>query len=225
MIKIGVAGYSGKMGSAIIDIIQKSEDLEYVGGVNTSNCRQDVYSGMFQKADIVIDFSSSNALSAIIENCYKHNTRLVCGTTGITEVQYKQMVELGSSVPVLYSANFCIAIQLLSGFIKKMKSVLPEYRVCISEIHHKDKKDAPSGTAKFLAKQVGVFENEIVSERFGDVVGQHKVSFIGKKDELTFVHNAFDRSVFADGAIHCARWLLNKPAGFYSMGDVVKDVG
>ena len=58
-----------------------------------------------------------------------------------------------------------------------------------------------------------------------DVVGQHKVSFIGKKDELTFVHNAFDRSVFADGAIHCARWLLNKPAGFYSMGDVVKDVG
>ncbi len=199
------------------------------------------------EADVVVDFSSPELLSALLRGQGRAlaGKALVVGTTGLAEAEEVLLEEAARRSPVLVAANFSVGVNLLLALAERAAAVLgPEYDVEIVEAHHRRKVDAPSGTALALGEAVakgrdvdlGTVRTDgrtgrpgarprgeigFHSLRGGDVVGEHRVSFIGERERIELAHVAADRSLFAEGALRAARWLAGRPAGRYTMTDVL----
>jgi 4-hydroxy-tetrahydrodipicolinate reductase len=182
----------------------------------------------------VIDFTPKAAENAVL--CAKHKTAFICGVTGLEGGLEESLKKASKDIPVVFAANFSLGIAVLGALICQAKKQLGRgYDIEIMEIHHRNKKDSPSGTALYLG---GLLEEEAnvdiegkrpeggigySSLRGGDVIGEHQIMFLGKNENLILSHKAQDRNVFASGAVMAALWSVNQPAGFYSMTDVIKD--
>lgn len=236
-IKIGICGLTGKMGQAVMKEI-KNFDSRCI-----AVCDLDLES-ICKNSDVVIDFSHPSTLKNLLLFSVKHNTKLVIGTTGFDDNQYLALRKASCNIPIVYSANMSIGVNLLQLLVTKTAQMLDEtYDIEIIERHHRDKLDAPSGTAKMLSYAVTQArgldyrksvvmdrctkgkrnKNDIgiASIRSGNICGQHDVIFAGNQEVLTLKHEALDRSVFAHGAIFAALWVFNKNQGLYSMQDVL----
>lgn len=222
MVNVGIIGITGRMGKAVENILENSTTKKLCGGVCSSSSESE-FESVVSKSDVLIDFSNHSCITKVLEKCEKFKKPLVCGTTGLTEEEQKNMKNISKIIPIFYASNFCIGIHLLADFIEKTQKFLPNYDISILETHHKMKKDSPSGTAIFLANKVGIDKNEILARRCGKIVGEHTVTFFGEKDKLTFSHEAFDRSIFADGSVKVVDWLLKQKSGLYSMTDFIND--
>lgn len=197
----------------------------------------------FTSADIIIDFSSKDSAAAHARLAAQHKKPLVIGTTGLAEQDFASLKTAGQSAPILYSANMSMGIGILSGIIEETaKKLGPDYDIEIFEAHHRHKADAPSGTSLLLARAAakgrGVnLDDVLVTDRKGsrkpgtigvsvfrggDIAGDHTVTFAGPGERIEFTHRAADRSLFAKGAIKAALWLQGKPAGFYSLRDILR---
>ncbi|MCI9347700.1 MAG: 4-hydroxy-tetrahydrodipicolinate reductase [Oscillibacter sp.] len=192
-------------------------------------------------ADVVIDFSRPEALPEIASYVQRTGTALVSGTTGFSAPQLAQIESLGAHAPVLWSANYSLGVAVLSRALKEISGVLkPDFDIELTETHHNQKADAPSGTAKLLLEsidpnheltavygRVGVpgkrRKNEvgIHALRGGTVAGTHTVHFFGPDEELEFTHRASSRQIFVNGALHMARLLPGKPNGFYNLQKIL----
>lgn len=192
-------------------------------------------------ADVVVDFSRPEALPEIASYVRRTGTPLLSGTTGFTAAQLQQLEALGSCAPVLWSANFSLGIAVLVRALREVSGVLkPDFDIEITEAHHSQKADAPSGTAKLLLEAVDperalapVYGREgntgrrrkeeigIHSLRGGTVAGTHTVHFFGPGEELEFTHRAASRQIFVNGALHMARLLPGKPNGFYDLQKIL----
>jgi len=150
---------------------------------------------------------------------------LVLGTTGLNPEQVKKGEEVSKVIPVVYSPNMSIGVNTLFSILPEIARKLgPDYHVEIVEAHHSAKKDAPSGTAKKLAQVItDVTHREIPTHaiRLGDIVGDHTVIFCGNSERIEIKHQAHTRDLFVAGAIKAAKWIAGKPAGLYSMRDVL----
>ena len=199
-----------------------------------------------EAVDAVIDFSSPAALEAELAFVTEKNLPLVLCTTGLSAEQLAAVKEAATKVPVFFSSNMSLGVAVLSALTKKAAAVLGEtFDIEIVEMHHNQKLDAPSGTALMLADaaRAGLsYEPEytydrhtrrqkrdkkeigIASLRGGTVVGEHSVVFAGTEEVVTLSHSAQSRSVFAGGALAAAKFLVGKPAGLYSMEDMLADV-
>ena len=192
------------------------------------------------KADIIIDFSHRDNLGWIKDYIQKYNCALVYGTTGLTEEDLSDLKALSKDHPVFYATNYSYGIAVLQEILKTAAPLLKDtFDMEVTETHHNQKKDAPSGTAKTILEIlnpdhefkevygrsgiVGARQKEIGvhSLRGGTEAGEHSVYFFGNNESITVTHHATDRMIFVNGALRAAEYLLNKPAGLYSMKDLL----
>ncbi|MCF6206291.1 MAG: 4-hydroxy-tetrahydrodipicolinate reductase [Sulfurovum sp.] len=197
---------------------------------------------LLEAVDVVIDFSAPAATEALCEAALKNPTPLVVATTGFTEHQQNLLTEASKEMPVLYSSNMSAGIALLKQLVEQVSATLKDFDIEIIEQHHRHKVDAPSGTAltlaEFAAKGRGLDLNEVrvsgrdgqvgartkdeiavMALRGGDIVGRHTVGFYNDGEFLELNHTATSRETFSKGAIRAAKWLVDQPAGFYTIND------
>ena len=249
MINVLLSGAFGKMGRTVASCLEKNSEIKILCGVDRANSVADfpVYSSFSkveQKPDVIIDFSSPAALDDIIEFALKNNTPVIFATTGYSEAQTEKIREISKKIPVFFSFNMSLGINLLSVLAKKAFSVLgDDFDIEIIEKHHNQKVDAPSGTAIMLANAINEeAENEyrleydrhsrrqkrphneigIHSLRGGTIVGEHEIVFAGRDEVITLSHSAASKEIFAVGAIRAAGFIYDKQPGLYDMSDVLK---
>ncbi|MFA4824175.1 MAG: 4-hydroxy-tetrahydrodipicolinate reductase [Methanoregula sp.] len=250
MIKVVVCGASGRMGQTIGRMVNESSDLELVGGINlkpssffgteiveAKNAEKLLKS---TKADVLIDFTIAVAAVENVKMAARNNVALVVGTTGFTPEQRAVMEgAIHNAVPAVISSNFSVGVNIFWQLVRESGKLLKDYDIEVFEAHHRNKKDAPSGTAKtilqILEEEAGPRQKQYGREgmterkneigvhviRGGDIVGDHKVMFSKNFETIELSHHASDRSVFASGALHAARWVVGKKPGIYGMSDVL----
>jgi len=250
MIKVVVCGASGRMGQTVGRMVNESSDLELAGGINlkpgsffgaeiveTKNAESFIKS---TKADVLIDFTIAAAAVENVKMAARNNVALVVGTTGFTPEQRAVMEKaIHNNVPAVISSNFSVGVNIFWQLVRESGKLLKEYDIEVFEAHHRNKKDAPSGTAKtilqILEEEVGPRQKQYGREgmterkneigvhviRGGDIVGDHKVMFSKNFETIELSHRAYDRSVFASGALHAVRWVVGKKPGIYGMSDVL----
>ncbi|MFZ2357250.1 MAG: 4-hydroxy-tetrahydrodipicolinate reductase, partial [Candidatus Omnitrophota bacterium] len=181
--------------------------------------------GMFL-IDVLIDFTIPEAVETNLDYVARYKKALVLGTTGLNESQLKKVEEVASIVPVVFSPNMSVGVNVLFATLPEVaKRLGPDYNIEIVEAHHKTKKDSPSGTARKMNEILaGTTKKEIPIHaiRLGDIVGDHTVIFCGNSERIEIKHQAHSRDPFALGALRAAKWVAAKPAGLYSMLDVLK---
>jgi 4-hydroxy-tetrahydrodipicolinate reductase len=235
LLRIALVGAAGRMGQAMA-AIAISENAEIMAKLDLGRAIS------FRDADVLIDFSSAEATDEICAAATKSETPLVIGTTGHSAEERRRIESAARTIPVVLAANFSVGVNALLVLTELAAKILgPGFDLEIIETHHRMKKDAPSGTAKTLAEvlqqvrktgtvrhgregMVGERERAeigIHSVRGGDVVGEHTVIFAGDGERLELTHRASSRETFARGALRAARWTIGKPAGLYSMRDVL----
>ena len=250
MIKVIISGCSGHMGAVLTAMIAETPDMEAVAGIDIVEdpaAPYPVYPSLAEcpeEADVVIDFSTAAAADDLLDTCAAKKLPLVFCTTGLSEAQLEKMQAVSETVPVLRSANMSLGINLLMKLVQDAARTLApaDFDIEIVEKHHRRKLDAPSGTAISLAESINETADEpyeftfdrsgrhekrnpkeigFSSVRGGTIVGEHDVIFAGEDEVVTISHSAFSRSIFAKGAISAARFLAGKPAGAYTMQDVI----
>ena len=251
MVKILMHGCNGKMGRIITELVKNDDNAEIVAGVDAyTEVPNDypVFDSLEKcsvEADVIIDFSTAAAMDALLDYCADKKVPVVLCTTGLSEEQLQKVQELSENTAVLKSANMSMGINLLFKLLKEAAPVLADagFDIEIVEKHHNQKVDAPSGTALALADAVNegmeekyayVYDRStrrekrpkqeigISAVRGGTIVGDHDVIFAGTDEVITFSHMAYSRAVFAKGALQAALFLAGKPAGLYSMSDVIE---
>jgi len=233
MKNIIVAGALGRMGKEIVSELRKKDFLK-VFGVDKDDDFPEV------KPDLMIDFSTKEGVFEHLEYCKENNCAFLTGVTGFTSEEYDKIKSYGEFIPVLLDYNMSIGINVITSILAELKNKLSSYDIEITETHHKNKKDAPSGTAKKLYDELNKKdefkevngrkgfslrqENEIGihAVRGGGVFGEHTVRFLGDFEEVGIYHRAFSRKTFVTGAINSGLWLMKQDNGFYTMRDFLK---
>ena len=229
MTAITIFGAGGRMGRAIAEIVAAREDVTIVP----------------EGADVFVDFSAPAALESNLFAAKAASKPILIGTTGLTDAQQRLIDETGAKIAVLQAANTSLGVNLLAHLVREAAARLgPEWDIEIVEMHHRHKADAPSGTALLLGRAAaearGVNLEEVSDRgrdgitgprqegrigfaalRGGSVAGEHQVIFAGEGERLELGHRAESRAIFARGAMQAALWLKNKPAGRYTMADVL----
>lgn len=218
--RVGIVGITGRIGKILVDLISNDPLLTLSGGVSRQNNRTD-FENLAMESDVLVDFSCPAASLVAAEIAKKAKIPFVCGTTGLPNDFFDRLEECSKDIPVLYASNFSVGVQLMADILKKCGNVFDDYDVSIIDKHHNLKKDAPSGTALFLSEKLKK-KPQIVSIRAGNIFGDHTCDFVGEDEMLSISHTAFNRTVFAKGALLCAKWIAGKTPGMYSMLDCLK---
>ena len=210
---IFINGLSGKMGKTINNLILDDADLRIVKIISDS--------------DVVIDFSRPESTISLVQEAKEFKKPLIIGTTGFTDIELKQIEEASNEIPIMLSFNMSKGIFYIKKNIKQfLKDNSDSMKCLISETHHTQKVDAPSGTAIELKKFIELHNNkkyissiEIESNRILDVFGIHEVIFFNDSNHISFKHEALSRKIFADGAISIAKSMIGIPPGMYTTRD------
>lgn len=235
--RIILVGY-GQMGQMIADACAEAGDIEIMGVVHP---------GLFEspldvpgEVDAIVDFSYPGNLDAVLEYAGKTRCALVIGTTGYSDEQLSSIRAAAERTPVMHSSNYSLGIAVMKKVLREVSpALLDTFDVEIVETHHKKKVDAPSGTAKMLLEAIdpdAQFERRMGREgitgprgreigisaiRGGTVAGEHSVHFFGTDEVLTFTHSAASRRIFVNGAIRALRYIVEQPAGLYTLDDAI----
>ena len=252
-INLAITGCLGRMGQQLIKSIKSNKNFKLVvltenkpinkkiSGVKISSNTDEV----FRKTDVIIDFTVPKCTINILKIASKLKKRVVIGTTGFTQKEEALIKKYSKKIPILKAGNMSLGINLLMYLTEIVSGSLGEnYLSKVLEVHHKHKKDYPSGTAlmlgkgiadgkkknlynligkKFLNKKFFPFGKKINfnSIRKDAIIGEHEVTFSSGKEIITLSHEAFDRALYSDGALTAAKWLTSKRAGLYSMRDLL----
>jgi len=241
MTRVIITGSKGRMGRALFSCAAHQPELQVVGQVDQGDDLQSVIG----QGDVVIDFSSHTATPAIAGLCAAQQKAMVIGTTGHSDESRALIANLQSRIPIVLSSNFSTGVNALFWLTRKAAEILgPDFDREIVEMHHRLKRDAPSGTARTLAEILAAVRQQqldqvtrhgragIVGERTaeeigvhsvrgGDVVGDHTVIFAGLGERLELTHKASTRETFALGALRAAQWVVKQKPGLYDMQDVL----
>ena len=250
MINVVVCGALGRMGMTVGRLVNEAPDMELIGGIDLrggSFFGVDVTEASLidpllasAKPDVLIDFTAPAASVSHVRAAARNRTAVVVGTTGFSPEQRAEMAKaVEGTIPAVISNNFSIGVNIFWNLLREAARMLPEYDVEVLEAHHRYKKDAPSGTAKtilqILDEEMGPREKKYGREgmmergreigvhviRGGDIVGDHSVLFSGNFETIELSHRAYDRTVFAHGALKAAHWVAGKKPGLYGMNDVL----
>ncbi|QEK39474.1 4-hydroxy-tetrahydrodipicolinate reductase [Candidatus Sneabacter namystus] len=218
-IPVGINGSSGKMGKMLRKAILQDGTFYLSAARNTNS--DTTLQTLCKMAKIIFDFSSPKGTIALLEETTKHSTKVIIGTTGFNDKQMLYLKKMAKKNAILYAPNTTIGATALALASKAIEQILPSsFDTTILDIHHKDKKDAPSGTALMISQQISRTHDH-TTIRAGKSIGEHQVMFFGEDEEITLSHKVTSRKPFALGAIKAAKWLLNKESGsLYSMQDV-----
>lgn len=255
MPKIIISGICGKMGTSILNLCPQDKEIEVVAGIEASGHQmigkkiqpldipvESDLEKVIDKTDVLIEFTNPDATFEHVKIAEKYKKACVIGTTGLSEEQVSYIKKASQKIPIVFSPNMSIGVNLLFKLVEQVSNILKDYDIEIVEAHHNKKKDAPSGTAlKLLEKiksarqtklkeiygregQIGARKPDeigVFAVRAGDIVGEHTVIFGGTGERIELVHRAHSRDTFAKGALTAAKWIINKKSGLYDMGDVL----
>ena len=252
-INLAVTGCMGRMGKQIIKSAKKDENFKIVTLTESKRINKKI-NGIkldlntepaFKKANLIIDFTIPKCTFQILKIASKLKKKVVIGTTGFTKNEEKLIKKFSKKIPILKAGNMSLGINLLMYLTEITSNSLGNrFLSKVLEIHHKHKKDYPSGTALMLGKGIAVGKNKslysLIGKKFfnkknfpygnkinfnsirtGEVIGEHEVKFSSGKEIITLNHEAFDRSLYSEGALLAAKWLMNKKPGLYSMRDLM----
>lgn len=251
MLKVGLVGFSGRMGELIVKNIKQESGLilscifTHKNSASENVLATKDWKVFLQNCDCVIDFSNHAGTLQLLKALLFNPKPSVIGTTGLQEEHKNLLNEVGKSAPIVYATNTSQGIALLNQLVFMLSQKLIDADIEISEFHHNQKKDSPSGTAMTLAEfcakgrgldlesvrvsgrdgNIGERKKEeigVMSFRGGDIVGRHTVGFYCDGEYLELTHNATSRNTFAKGAIRALKWVVNQANGLYSMQDVLK---
>lgn len=254
MVRVGVFGANGRVGQLIIDDLKESENIslssvfvrsELNFSIDPSVLVSTDIKSFLNGCDIVIDFSLPEACEALLEAAIKTPKPLVIGTTGLSTHQLNLLKQASENMPVLYATNMSLGVALLNKLVYQAAAALDGFDIEIVEMHHKHKKDAPSGTALTLGESAAEgrgldldkvrvsgrdgnigerTEDEIavMAIRGGDIVGRHTVGFYNDGEFIELNHTATSRNTFSKGAIRAGAWLADKEPGLYSISDCLE---
>ena len=253
IINLAISGCLGRMGQQLIASTKTNKNFKLVAltenkiinkkiaGVDINLNTQQT----FKKVDVIIDFTVPNSTLNILEIASKLKKRVVIGTTGFTQKEEALIKKISQKIPVLKAGNMSLGINLLMYLTEiASKSLNDEYLSKVFEVHHKHKKDYPSGTALMLGKGIADGKNKkfysLIGKKFlnkksfpygkkinfnsirkNEVIGEHEVIFSSGKEIIKLNHEAFDRALYSDGALTAAKWLIHKKPGLYSMRDLL----
>lgn len=251
MMKVLISGINGHMGQILTKMVREDKDLSLVGGVDKSandnsflaENKEPVFASFSEvniDLDIIIDFSHHSLTKNLIEFAKEKNLPLVIATTGQTDEEKSMINEASKSIPVFFAANYSIGIAVLIKEAKNIARIMKDADIEIIETHHNRKLDAPSGTALKIAdelKTVRTNANLVLGRsgnkkrekndiginaiRLGNVVGVHEVLISTEHECLSIKHEAYDRGLFAEGAINAIKFMKDKKAGLYGMNDML----
>jgi 4-hydroxy-tetrahydrodipicolinate reductase len=254
VIKVGVFGANGRVGKLLIDDLKTTEgiSLSSVYVRNSLNFSIDPsvlvttdLKSFLKSCDIVIDFSLPEACEALLEAAIKSPKPLVIGTTGLNAHQLNLLKQASESMPILYATNMSLGVALLNKLVYQAAAALKGFDIEIAEMHHRHKKDAPSGTALTLGESAArgrgldldkvrvsgrdgnigertKDEIAVMALRGGDIVGRHTVGFYNDGEFIELNHTATSRNTFSKGALRAASWLVKKEVGLYSISDCLE---
>jgi len=249
MIKVIICGALGRMGTTIANMVVENPDLEFIGGVDVregsilgkpvvSSDKLPAFIDEF-RPDVMIDFTVAAATMVNAKIAASKGVALIIGTTGFTPEQDAELTAAIKNVPVVKTTNFSVGVNIFWELVRDAASRLGDYDIEVIESHHRNKKDAPSGTAKTILKiiqdEVGkrevIYGREGMTERKteigmhvirgGDIVGDHAVQFHQNYETIELTHRAYDRAVFARGAVRAAGWVPTAAPGLYTMKEVL----
>jgi len=251
MTNIILCGANGKMGRVITRLASEDEDCKIVAGVDISDFGENDYpvfksfADIDVEADVIVDFSHPSVLAGLLEYAKVKKLPVIIATTGLTEEQRASLVESSKEIPVFFSANMSLGINLIIALAKKATAILEgNFDIEIIEKHHNQKIDAPSGTALAIADAISdtlscppeyVYDRHSVrkkrekqeigihSIRGGSIVGEHQVIFAGQDETIELKHQATSKEVFAVGSIKAAKFMNGKPKGFYTMDNLIEE--
>ncbi len=252
-INLGITGCMGRMGQQLIKSSKKDKRFQLTSLTENRNINKKFYGikptlnteKVFKNTDIIIDFSIPKCTFEILKIALKLKKRVVIGTTGFKKNEEKLIKKISKKIPILKAGNMSLGVNLLMYLTEiASKSLNDNYLSKIFEVHHKYKKDYPSGTALMLGKGIADGKNKdlykLIGKKFlnkksfpygkkinfnsirkGKIIGEHEVKFSSGKEIITLSHEAFDRTLYSDGALTAAKWLMNKKPGLYSMRDLM----
>ena len=252
-INLAITGCMGRMGQQLIKSSKSNNNFKLVT-LTENRIISKKFNGIkpepnneiaFEKTDIIIDFTIPKCTIEVLKIASKLNKRVVIGTTGFTQKEDKIIKKYSKKIPILKAGNMSLGVNLLMYLTEiASKSLGDNYLSKIFEIHHKHKKDYPSGTALMLGKGIADGKNKdlfnLMGKKFlnkknfpygkkinfnsirkGEIIGEHEVKFSSGKEIITLNHEAFDRTLYSDGALTAAKWLMKKKPGLYSMRDLL----
>ena len=252
-INLTITGCMGRMGQQLIKSSKKNKNFKIVSLTENYKIKRKVNNVLpelnsinsFKKTNVIIDFTIPKCTLEVLKIASKLKKRVVIGTTGFTKKQEKMIKIYSKKIPILKAGNMSLGINLLMYLTEiTSKSLGSNFLSKVFEVHHKHKKDHPSGTALMLGKGIAVGKNKSLnrligkkylneksfpygkkinfnSMRKGEVIGEHEVKFSSGKEIITLNHEAFDRALYSEGALTAAKWLIKKKPGLYSMRDVL----
>jgi len=252
-INLGISGCMGRMGQQLIKSSKKNKKFNLVTLTENRLVNKRIYSikpelnseKAFSRTDLIIDFTIPKCTLEILKIASKLKKKVVIGTTGFNKNQENLIKSYSKKIPILKAGNMSLGVNLLMYLTEiASKSLNNEYLSKIFEIHHKHKKDYPSGTALMLGKGIADGKNKnfynLIGKKFlnkksfpygkkinfnsirkGEIIGEHEVKFSNGKEIITLNHEAFDRALYSDGALTAAKWLMKKKPGLYSMRDLL----
>ena len=252
-INLAITGCLGRMGQQLIKTVKKDKNFKLVAITENAEINKKI-NGLkinlnteqtFRNTNLIIDFTVPQCTFQVLKIASKLKKRVIIGTTGFTKKEENQIKKFSKKIPILKAGNMSLGINLLMYLTEIASGSLGDkFQSKIFEIHHKHKKDYPSGTALMLGKGIAVGKNKnfynlvgnkylnkknfpyskkinFNSVRKGEIIGEHEVKFSSGKEIITLNHEAFDRALYSEGALSAARWLMNKKAGLYSMRDLM----
>ena len=253
-INLAITGCMGRMGQQLIKSVNKNKSFKLVSLTENRKIIRKV-SGIkpelnsenaFKKANVIIDFTLPRCTLDILKIATKLKKKVVIGTTGFSKKEENLLRKYSKKIPILKAGNMSLGVNLLMYLTEiTSKSLSNNYLYKVLEVHHKHKKDYPSGTALMLGKGIANGKNkdlyDLIGKKFlnkksfpygkkinfnsirkGEIIGEHEVKFSSGKEIITLNHEAFDRALYADGALTAAEWLVKKKSGLYSMRDLLK---
>ncbi|MDA7838069.1 4-hydroxy-tetrahydrodipicolinate reductase [Candidatus Pelagibacter sp.] len=252
-INLAISGCLGRMGQQLIKSSKNNKNFRLAALTENKAISKKVVGikldvnteEAFKKTDVIIDFTVPNCTLDILKIASKLKKRVVIGTTGFTQKEEVLIKKFSKKIPILKAGNMSLGVNLLMYLTEiASKSLNDEYLSKVFEVHHKHKKDYPSGTALMLGKGIADGKNKNLynligkkllnkksfpygkkinfnSIRKGEIIGEHEVTFSSGKEIIKLNHEAFDRALYADGALTAAKWLISKKPGLYSMRDLL----
>ncbi|MDB9738749.1 4-hydroxy-tetrahydrodipicolinate reductase [Candidatus Pelagibacter sp.] len=252
-INLAISGCLGRMGKQLIKSSKNNKNFKLAAltenkviNKKISGIKLDINTEKaFTKTDVIIDFTVPNCTLDILKIASKLKKRVVIGTTGFTQKEENIIKKISKKIPILKAGNMSLGVNLLMYLTEiASKSLNDEYLSKVFEVHHKHKKDYPSGTALMLGKGIADGKNKnlynLIGQKFlnkksfpygkkinfnsirkGEIIGEHEVTFSSGKEIIRLNHEAFDRTLYSDGALTAAKWLVNKKPGLYSMRDLL----
>ena len=252
-INLAISGCLGRMGQQLIKSSKNNKDFRLTALTENKAINKKIVGikldinteQAFKKTDVIIDFTVPNCTLDILKIASKLKKRVVIGTTGFSQKEEVLIKKFSKKIPILKAGNMSLGVNLLMYLTEvASKSLDDEYLSKIFEIHHRHKKDYPSGTALMLGKGIADGKNKnlynLMGKKFlnkksfpygkkinfnsirkGEIIGEHEVTFSSGKEVIKLNHEAFDRALYSDGALTAAKWLINKKPGLYSMRDLL----